>query len=201
MAKKLTIGFLFTLVSFLFIYSCKGEGKMSNDIQLILKIDKETAAIGNTVRFTYTFFNNSPNSVHILPWGGNYAIDWISAYDNNGKKLIGLPMEFSEIKFLPSKDDFIFLGPKERYSIVVEGKLIKAELSKFNRDNNRKYSGVFIDFDNSVIFLEKPGNFIIKGGYSALEEWREKGKKLYNLKNIWVGKLESNDLEIAVIEK
>ncbi|MFA4842652.1 MAG: hypothetical protein WC658_02330 [Candidatus Omnitrophota bacterium] len=171
---------------------------MNNDIILTLKSNKENYFTGDNIEFTYTFFNNSPQFVYMLPWGGQYATNWIGIYNYQNQKLQDLPLVIYELKFIPQKDEFIRIEPKQSHSIFIQGKIVKTMLSKFRSKDQKKYEGIFIDFDNSAVYLKEPGVFNIKAFYQGTDDWSKKGKELYNLDNIFVGRLESNEFKIVV---
>ncbi len=189
------------LISFLSVSLSKGEEGMSNDIDLIVESSKKIVSIGDEIEFIYTFLNNSQNSIYILPWGGEYVTNWIVAYDSDGNKLPDIPSVFYELKIIPQKEDFVLVESRKSYSIKIKGKIIKTKLSKFGKADQKKYKGMFLDFDNSAIFLNGTDNFTVKAFYEGREEWRKKGKELYNLDNIWSGKLESNEIKIVLKKK
>lgn len=195
---NLTIFFLMTLVLISAIVLVRGGSAMNKDIILILKTDKENYAIGDIMDFTYTFVNNGLETTYVLPWGGHYITNWIAVYDNQGEKLQDLPLVMYEMKFVPSKEEFIRIEPKQSYSISIKGRLVKTTLSKFGSIKEKKYQGLFINFDNSAIYLKKPGVFTVKASYKGLEDWRKKGKELYGIDNIFVGNLESEGIKIIV---
>ncbi|MDP2939999.1 MAG: hypothetical protein Q8O13_07975 [Candidatus Omnitrophota bacterium] len=199
--KKISIAVLVVIASFSVIFLSKGEENMTANINLILKAAKETYLIGDEINLTYTFLNENDHSIYLLPWGGHYTTNWIVAYNEQDVKLADLPLVRYEIKFIPLKEDFVFIGPKKSYSITIKGKVIKSEFSRFDRKDQKKYKGFFIDFNNSAIFLEKSGDFTIKAFYDGKTEWRDKGKELYGLNNILVGKLESNEIKIIIKNK
>lgn len=197
--RSIRIIYLFLTLCLLIIPLAGGEQAiMKDNPSLILASDKKIYSTGERIKFTYTFLNRSDQPIYILPWGGEYSINWITVYSDEGEKLSGLPSVYYEKKFIPLKDDFILLEPKGSYSIEIEGKIVMAEFSKFNREDQKKYKGLFIDFGNSVIYLGKSGNFTIKAIYEGKDEWADKGKSLYNLSNIFAGELTSEELKIQI---
>lgn len=197
---RLKISFLMILLILVTVFLVKGESAMTNDISLILQANKENYFIGDNVEFTYTFFNNGLQSVYVLPWGGHYATNWIAIYDDRDIKLQDLPLVVCELKFMPLKEEFIRIEPKQSYSIFVKGKIVKTTLSKFGLEKNEKIKGLFINFDNSAIYLKKSGSFKVKAFYQGMDEWSKKGKELYGLDNIFVGNIESKELRIIIKE-
>ena len=192
------------MLVFLFVLFClsvlavKGDETMNNNVSLTLEADKEQYSVGEKITLSYSFFNNTSESIYIVPWGGHYTTNWIVAYDKNGNKLPSLPLGVYELKFIPSKDDFICIPPSKSYSIQIEGKIINTELAKFKDEKREKYKGIFIDFNNSAIYLKEPDVFDIKAFYSGMEKWKEQGEKVCDLKNVWAGNLESRKIRIVI---
>lgn len=198
---KFKIMISYFITSFLIFYGSLvwGGNTMSDDIKLTLTSDKNIYSVGESIKFTYTFLNSGSKPVYILPWGGHYCTNWISAY-SEGKKLQNLPLVIYELKTIPKKEEFIRLGTKESHSISIQGKIVRTTLSKFGSTNQKKYKGLFIDFDNSAMYLEKTGTFKVKAFYSGSADWKIKGKELYNLDNVFIGNLESDELKITIIK-
>lgn len=170
-------------------------------IKLILKTDKEIYQVGDEIFLTYNFINNNTEPIHLLPWGGEYAINWISAFDSTGRSLISIPILFLNIKFIPLCEDYILIKPKSEYTINLKGKIVDEKLSKFNRESSKKYKGVFLDFEDSAIYMGSTGFFSLQASYKGKIEWTEIGKANCGLSDIFVGELESNKVKIKIIRK
>ena len=196
--RKLLIIFFVVIFLSSYIFLTMGDEIMENNINLRLESDKARYSIGETIKFTYSFVNNSSSFVCILPWGGHYFTNWIVAYDKNEERLQDLPLVILELKFSPSKEDFVFIPPRGTHAINIEGKIVKTELSKYGAKGQKKHKGLFINFGNSAINLKRAGEFTIKAIYDGMDTWEEQGSKLFNGENVWAGKLESNKLKIAV---
>lgn len=189
MTKKI---FLILMFSFLyFIFYGKGEAMQleslsGNQLKLSIKTDKESYSIGETLQISYIIENTSNKNLIFVNWNKGYKANWIKIYDKNKKELSWQKQVIYELARYLSKDSYIKIPKKDKLVLEIKGKIIN--------DNNK----IIIDFDDSSIILDGPGDYYVKGAYDSLESWRNDGKRLYSLKDVWIGKIESNEIRIEI---
>jgi len=196
--KKFT--YLLILI-FVICFTCIYEATpmtSNQEVKLSLKTDKEAYCIGDAVILEITFSNNSSKSIYLLPWNGGYSVNWLMAFDIDEQKKGSFPLVYRDIKFMPLFKDYILINPNSKYSITLKGKIFNGELSKFNRDYEKKYQGLFLNFGDSAIFLNSIGSFGLQAFYVGKNEWADIAKKKYNIDGIILEKLESNKIHIEV---
>jgi hypothetical protein len=166
---------------------------------LTLKPDKASYAVGDKISLTYTIFNNGTDAIYVyLGGGGLYSGDYVVCYDSDNRRMQYLPILIFPGDALASKDGFILLDPQKSYSITFKGEIKSAEFSNFNRKDEKKLKGIFIDFGDSVIFLDKIGNFNLTAFYNGSKVSRKKEKIVNNLGKVLTGNFESEGITISV---
>jgi len=165
-------------------------------ISLSIVPDKKIIRVGGHISLEHIIKNDSPINIYIIPWGGIYSTSWISFFREKNKKLPSLKQIVFSKKNIPDKTDFILLSPGESFSTTISGNVVTKK--EVNIETGLSFDGLFIDFDDSSIFLNKEGIFFVQGFFRIIEELKAEGENRYNLKNIWVGSVESNIVKILI---
>lgn len=183
------------------LIGCNWGGKENmagtNDLSIVVSSDKNEYKLGDVINIKYSFINNSAESVTFLPWGKQYAINWILLYDSKGGKVKAVKTMIFELKTVPDKNDFVTLNSGQHTDYDFAGKVVKGELKYLG--STQKYSGLFINFANSAYLLDGGGGYAIKGIYNIKQNWIEAATKLL-IKNIYNKDIESNEIKIIIQE-
>lgn len=167
---------------------------MENNVQLILSTDKVKYSIGESVSFKYTLKNIGKQDIMILPWGGEYSINWLKIYNLKMKEMKPIEKIIYELKIFPDKNDFILLKPDGSFLIELKGILKEGETKDYN---GKTYKGLYVDFENSAILLEDgEGEYLVRAKYIGRKEWKEEGLKKFNFTNVFEGMIISSEIKL-----
>lgn len=112
------------------------------------------------------------------------------------------PLKMINVGFSNKKDDFIKIDDRD-YKIVITGKIKQGHINYIgindDEDSISMYNGLYIEFNDSVIFLNNADKYILQGHLLASEEEAKIGSEKFNLQNVWSGNILSNKLEISII--
>ncbi|MBU1122107.1 MAG: hypothetical protein ABIH71_03140 [Candidatus Omnitrophota bacterium] len=186
---------------------------LTNSLTLNIETNKKNYFIDENLVITYIIQNISDRDIIFVNSNKGYSANWIKGYDNKENELTWLKKIIYELEIHLNRDKYIIIPKGQRYTLDIIGKITKADSDKIwpqyedFEDTTSKvkkietHNKLWIDFENSVIALNDVGKYTLKGVYESLDIWKEEGEKLYNLKNIWVGQINSNKVEITITDK
>ena len=139
----------------------------------------------------YTLENISQHDLTIVPWGREYATNWIQGfldknYDEGG--LHSVRKVLYELEPTPKRSDFVTLRPKGTFEHRFKAKLVK----KHREAGNREY--LALDFEDSEIVLAGPGHYLLQGRFEGKDRWSQIGKQNFGFSEVFVGEIRSEKI-------
>ncbi len=171
---------------------------MEGEIQLDIQLDKETCRVGGSVAIIYTLRNVGQRPLTVLPWGGEYATNWIHGFSSNGggTRLGIIHKVMYELKLVPERHDFINLEPGKSFTRQFTAKLSMEVPPK--EATETKTSRFALDFRDSAILFPNPGRYFLQGYFIGKDRWSEEGQSRYGFNNIFVGEVKSAKVRFII---
>lgn len=206
MKKKVLIIVLCGIIIAMTVLFSNTMGKeliMQNKLVLKIQINKEKYKLGDNFEVTYILQNVSDKPIIILPWRFEYATNILTIYDKKEQKNVEkLRLLIYELKFIPQREDFVVILPRNVYTKTFGGIIKKENMSKFDQNSSSKNLGklsLVIDFNDSAFLLEENNReYIISAIYKTDPNAIKKGKELYGLTDVWKDMIKSNEIEFVV---
>lgn len=182
-----------------------------NLLTLKIEVEKNVYFVGEDLKINYITQNISDEDIVFVNWDKGYKTNWIKAYDSERDEMTWLRTLIYELEIYLDKNRYVIIPKGQRYTVGIMGKIVKTEGDKFwpqfedfgassGKVKNIDDSKIWIEFDDSLIALKDVGEYTLKGVYESLDMWKKDGELLYNLNNIWTGKIESNEIKINIKE-
>ena len=178
----------------------QGVTPMGEELQLSIQLDKETYQIGDSVTIIYALQNVGQRSLTILPWGGEYATNWIQCLSTNGggETLLKVAHKVMyELKLIPEHHDFITLKPGKSFTRKCIAKLSAG--APLKEATEAKTSGFALDFGDSAILFPAPGRYFLQGYFIGKDRWSEEGRSRYGFDNVFVGEVRSKKISLTIL--
>lgn len=171
---------------------------MEETLQLSIQLDKEAYRIGDSVTISYTLQNVGQRPLMILPWGGEYATNWIYGLSVDGERetlLKTIHKVMYELKLIPERNDFINLEPGKSFTRKFTAKLSTEIPSKEAPEASR----FALDFGDSAILFPAPGRYFLQGYFTGKDRWSEEGNRRYGISNVFVGEVRSEKISLTIL--
>lgn len=187
--------------------------KETQDILRVrLETEKNSYSVDERINIRYIIENLSNERVVFVAWDKGYVVSWIKMYDSHGILLPWKRIFIYEFARYLDREKYIEIPKGKKYVVSITGYIRKnkeEDLNKLGDEfedfgassgkvKNIDDSKIWIEFDDSLIALKDVGEYTLKGVYEGLGMWKKDGERLYNLDNIWTGKIESNEIRITI---
>lgn len=169
---------LWTVVISLFMVStgyCQDQS-----LQLTIKPDKQTYEVGEKVKFTITFKNNSFQDLRFYfanaegsGWMGLAFADFLTVKNQKGEDCDYWYYYGPKIDFfgpMSEKENYYFLKPNEEKSFIVSAGLSKRKTTCHRHESypsSKECEGIFLDIGWYNLFLGAEGHYNISLRYPA----------------------------------
>lgn len=154
----------------------------SGVIEAIIKLDKTTCRIGDTVNLSCSLTNKTKRELKILPTR-RYAVHWLRVVSADGKpmrEILSVIIDWNESL---AADEIVVLKPNESYTRRLTGRAVQGKQRDLS--HAEKIDGTFLDFKDSAVLLAGPGI------YSISLRFESKDSKGATSQEVWEGSVES----------
>lgn len=189
----------FYLFVFFILYALNNSTGWCNSnsaLNLRIELNKEILKLDDPVEVTFIIQNQSDDAVFIVPLAPLHAVTNIEIYDSAGKKEQKFYQVIYDIAMkMIRKKDLIRLRPLENFKFKIHGK-ISYQRIKEKDIFNKPITGYIIAFQGSSISLKSGGasnKFKIIGA-CEVDKNDFSLKNVSHLKNLWTGKLTSDEV-------
>lgn len=172
---------------------------MGEDLKLSIQVDKETWRAGDSITIVYGLRNVGRRPLTTLPWGGEYATNWIHGFSTDGSE--GAQLEIVrqttyELKLIPDRTDFINLDPGKSFTRNFTARVSKRSPPK--ETGGIEASGFSLDFGDSAMLFPGPGQYSLQASFVGMDHWSEEGRRRYGLENVFVGEIKSDKVPVTI---
>jgi len=192
--KKKILYIILILITMWVCVGMKGGAmkKYNQEEKLFLSItlNKINFKLGDEFIISYNLKNTGKDKIAILPWGFEYIINKLDFYGKKNKnKLKEVRLLIYELRFIPKKEDIIYLMPQESFNKEFRGIIKKGVLRSIDQEV------MYIDFKNSAVVLDNSTGYIVKAVFKTNEEIVKKATELCDTSDgIYSKEITSNEV-------
>lgn len=197
MKKRILYIILIAMTIWVFIGVRSGVIEKYNQeekLSLSISLNKINFKLGDEFVVNYDLKNMGKNKIAVLPWGFEYATNKLFFYGKENKnKLKVVRLLIYGLRFIPKKEDIVYLMPQESFSKKFRGVIKKGILRSISKEV------MYIDFKNSAVVLDNNTGYIIKAVFKTDKEIVKKVTELYDInKGIYSNETTSNEISFNV---
>jgi hypothetical protein len=193
----ITVGIGVLVGALLLIPAVAQSTLAETQLALSLSTDSTRWAAGDRVWIRLTVKNVSAAPALFFASPVGHSVDFVTLRADDGTVLRAIPI-FLLRPPVPSRGDFLSLGPGEEWSFGRSATLREQVLTDYGTQGTPVIRGLFLDFGDSAIHIPGSGKYTLTGRFAQGEGMNRVLEGVFNLGPLWHGVMTSSSVAIEV---